>query len=88
MKGSIVIKKKDLIANIADLDLMFRSKISKESKYNIWGQKVVYESLLEDDYGPDIDWNDFMQGAWDFNNNMKVRFDFILGENDGKGILE
>ena len=80
-KGSIVIKKKDILGKISDLKLMFRTNISKESKHHIWGQRIVYETILEEDYGPSIDWNEFMQGAWDFNYNMKVGIDFILGEN-------
>lgn len=82
-KGSIVIKKIHILNMIENMKSMFRTKISRDSKYHLWGQRISYERILKGDISS-TDWNDFMQTVFDLLNfDMRHGINFILGlEND------
>jgi len=82
-KGSVVIKKIHILNMIENMKSMFRTHISRDSKYHLWGQRISYERILEGDISS-TNWNDFMQTVFDLLNfDMRHGINFILGlEND------
>ncbi len=65
-KGSIVIKKTDLIDLIQNQKAVFRApQVSKDSKDLAWGQQISYEMLLEGGWSWK-NWDAFMQVIWDY----------------------
>lgn len=57
--GSVVVKKIHLINMIENMKTMFKSDVSKNSKWNIWGQQMAYENMLKEDISTH-DWNYFI----------------------------
>jgi hypothetical protein len=47
--GSITIKKTELISLMVDEDIIFRSKISEDSKWFSFGRKSAFANILYDD---------------------------------------
>ena len=62
-KGSIVVKRTDLLSMISNMKTIFKSNISDNSKWHTWGQQISYERILEKDIS-NLDWDKFMQWAW------------------------
>lgn len=66
LKGSIVIKKTDLINLIQNQKSIFRAtKISTNSKHNAWGGQIAYERILQNGWTY-YNWNSFMQSIFDY----------------------
>lgn len=84
MKGSVVVKKTYLISCLVDVNFIMRSKASKGAKKTVWGQKMIFEDLLRDEFTNHIlDWDKFMR-VIEFNSGwMKVGFQFVFGEVEG-----
>ena len=61
--GSVVVKKTHLLNMIENVKSIFRSNVSNDSKWNVWGQQMAYENILEEDISTH-DWNRFMQDVW------------------------
>lgn len=62
-KGSVVVKRTHLLNMISNMKTMFRSDVSDNSKWHIWGQQIGYERMLANDIS-DYDWDKFHTAIW------------------------
>lgn len=80
MKGSVTIKRTQLLNMIQNNRLIFLSKVSKESKRFAWGRQTAFQDVLQQHLSP-VDHDEFMQTIsiilpryW-----IATGLDFILG---------
>ena len=63
-KGSVVIKRTDLLNLIQNQRAIFRSNVDDECKWHAWGRQISYETLLEGGWSW-YNWDAFMQSVID-----------------------
>jgi len=63
-KGSIVIKRRHLINMMQNEKLIFRSKVSDNSKHISWGQQIAIERIMKQEM-PHYNWDIFLNNLWD-----------------------
>jgi hypothetical protein len=83
-KGSVTIKKIHLINMLENQKIIFRSRISDDSKMIAWGGEIVLDRILEGDIS-NYDWNEVIQRIWDYG-TIKPRdlFKIIVGGEEDK----
>jgi hypothetical protein len=64
-KGSIIVKRTEILDMIENYKSMFKSNISDDARRIVWGQEIMLTMLLEDNGFDTGNHNDFTHWIWD-----------------------